>query len=123
MDEQFFLVMLDIFPIIALFAYGVKFRFKTPDFGDSSGLCTPITQQSRKAWAYAHDFAGMLAFIFGAFATLLVALKYIIYGSVPPIAVDLSVTAIQLVLVFIFIPITNAKTKSVFGDVPNKKKK
>lgn len=123
MDDFSYIVLLDFFPIITLVIYGIKFRFKTPAFGDNSGIKTPYTTQSQKAWNYAHDFGGTLCLVFAAISAIAIVVKYSVYGQMAPVPVELGVLGIQLVFVFAFFPITNMRVKAVFGAPSDKKKK
>jgi len=123
MNDFTYIVLLDFLPIITLIVYGIKFRFKTPAFGDNSGINTPYTTQSQKAWAYAHNFGGTLCLIFAAISAVAIVTKYSIYGQMAPVAIEFSVIAVQLIFVFSFFPITNLRVKALFGAPANAKKK
>ena len=125
MNDFTYIAILDFLPVITLIVYGIKFRFKTPAFGDNSGIKTPCTTMSKEAWVYAHSFAGTVSLVFAAVSAVALAVKYSVYGKLAPLGLELGIMAVQLIFVFSFIPITNLRVKTLFGknaDVRKKKK-
>jgi|GEM_PF-4355788 len=123
MDFTSFSLMMDIFPLIILFVYGYKFKYKPPKYGSDQGLRTAYSTMHEEAWKYGHSFAGNLCLLFGTLETLAVVTKYSIYGFNSPMALDLAVVGVALLFVFLLMPLMNLQIKSVYGSPKDTKKK
>ena len=118
-----FAVLMDAFPIIILFVYGYKFKFKPPKYGSDQGLRTEYTKMSEEAWLYGHSFAGNLCLMFGTLEAVAVITKYSVYGFNSPLALDMAIIGVALLFIALLLPLMNWQIRSVYGEPKTKGRK